>query len=97
MKKKKRGLLGYTPVGLVVTAAGNLAGMRMELASATIEAEVLDGGTNEQLGALIDPFSSDTKDEEVSWENIEKQLTFYAKRLRARLMEGETSGNTKDQ
>ena len=88
MKKKKRGLLGYTPIGLVVTAAGNLAGMRMELTSARIEAEVLDGVTDEQLGALVDPFSSEAKDK-ISWENVGKRLGFYAKRLLARLEKGE--------
>ena len=89
MKKKKRGLLGYTPIGLVATAAADLAGLRMKLDSATIESEALDGETNEQLGALIDPFSSEEKDEEVSWENVEKHFTFYAKRLRAILLEGD--------
>jgi hypothetical protein len=84
MKKKKRGLLGYTPIGLVMTTAGNLAGMRMELTSARIEAEVLDGATNEQLAALVDPFNSEAKDK-VSWENVGKRLGFYAKRLLAKL------------
>lgn len=88
LKDKKRGLLGYTPVGLVLTTAANMAGMRMELSSATIETEILDGGTNEQVAALIDPFLGDTKDskaEKVSWENVGKRLEVYAKRLRARL------------
>jgi hypothetical protein len=88
MKDKKRGLLGYTPIGFVVTTAANMAGMRMELSSATIETEILDGGTTEQVAALIDTFEADTKDkkaEKVSWENVGKRLEFYAKRLRARL------------
>jgi hypothetical protein len=93
MKKKKRGLLGYTPVGLVLTTAGDLAGLRMELASAVIEAEALDGESHEQLAALIDPFRQD-EEEDVSWENVRKHLSFYAKRLRTRLLEGaKTGGN----
>ncbi len=93
MKSKKRGLLGYTPVGFVVTSAANLAGLRMELNQATIEAELLDGGTNEQVAALIDPLGSDKKDEKLSWEEVGKQLEFYAKRLRARLDEGKSTGD----
>jgi Protein of unknown function (DUF3313) len=86
IKTKKRGLLGYTPIGFVVTTIGNLAGLRTELNKATIEAELLDGGTNEQLGALIDPLGSDSM-EEASWEELGKRLEAYAKRLRARLDE----------
>jgi hypothetical protein len=88
MQTKKRGLLGYTPIGLVVTTAGNLAGARMELSRATIEAELLDGGTNEQVAALIDPLGDNKDDEKPSWEEIGKRLEYYAKRLRARLEEG---------
>jgi hypothetical protein len=86
IKTKKRGLLGYTPIGLVVTTIGNLAGLRTELNKATIEAELLDGGTNEQLAAVIDPLGSDGM-EEASWEELGKRLEAYAKRLRARLDE----------
>ena len=86
IKTKKRGLLGYTPIGFVVTAIGNLAGLRTELNKATIEAELLDGGSNEQLAALIDPLGSDSM-EEASWEELGKRLEAYAKRLRARLDE----------
>jgi hypothetical protein len=86
IKTKKRGLLGYTPIGFVVTTIGNLAGLRTELNKATIEAELLDGGTNEQLAAVIDPLGSDGM-EEASWEELGKRLEAYAKRLRARLDE----------
>ena len=88
LQTKKRGLLGYTPIGFVVTSAANLAGMRMELSQATIEAELLDGGTNEQVGAVIDPLGNDKEDEKPSWEEVGKRLEYYAKRLRARLEEG---------
>lgn len=84
MKKKKRGLLGYTPIGLVVTTAGNLAGMRMELKQATIEAEFIDGGSNEQVAALLHPLEADKK-EKLSWETVGQNFEEYAKRIRARL------------
>lgn len=49
LDKKKRGLLGYTPVGLVVTTAADLAGMRMELKNAKIEGEMVDAVTGDML------------------------------------------------
>jgi len=88
LQTKKRGLLGYTPIGFVTTTAANLAGLRMELGRATIEAELLDGGTNELVAAVIDPLGNNKEDEKPSWEEIGKRLEYYAKRLRARLEEG---------
>ncbi|MDD5759499.1 MAG: DUF3313 domain-containing protein [Desulfobulbaceae bacterium] len=90
MKNKKRGLLGYTPIGLVMTTAANLAGLRMELNQATIEAELLDGETNEQIFALIEPLGEDQANTKLTWEEVGKRLEIYAKRLRAKLDEGQT-------
>jgi len=42
LKNKKRGLLGYTPVGFVATAAADAAGLRVELKQARIEGELVD-------------------------------------------------------
>jgi hypothetical protein len=88
-KKKKRGLLGYTPVGLVVTTTKNLvAGHTINLVNATIEVEMLDTQSNNRLGALIDsgPHSpKDKKKKKTSWEEIQDVLKFYAKRFRARM------------
>jgi hypothetical protein len=87
LTKKKRGLLGYTPVGLVVTTGMAMAGMNINLHSATIEAEVLDAQSNERLGALIDrqPDVEAKAKAKISWEGIESTLKFYATRFRARL------------
>jgi len=84
MKKKKRGLLGYTPIGFVVTAA---AGPRVSLFDARIEAELLDALTGERLAVLVDKglIASKEKDEKLSWDDIDERLRFYAKRFRARL------------
>jgi hypothetical protein len=88
-KKKKRGLLGYTPVGLVASTVKNLvAGKSIDLVNATIEAEMLDTQSNERLGALVDsgPHSpEDKKEKKTSWEEVEDVLKFYAKRFRARM------------
>jgi hypothetical protein len=89
MKKKKRGLLGYTPIGFVATTAKNLAvGPNISLVDAVIEAEMLDAHTNERIGALIDKQSAswDQKDKKkTTWVEIEKVLKFYAKRFRGRM------------
>jgi hypothetical protein len=86
-KKKKRGLLGYTPVGFVATTAKNIAvGPNISLVDAVIEAEMLDSQTNARLAALIDRQSaSSEKKKQTSWEEIENALKFYAKRFRARM------------
>lgn len=85
--KKKRGLLGYTPIGFAATTAKNLAvGPNITLVDAVIEVEMLDPQTNERLAALIDRQSaSSEKKKQTSWEEIENTLKFYAKRFRARM------------
>jgi hypothetical protein len=90
-KKKKRGLLGYTPIGLVVGGVKSLAGVakNIKLEDATIEGELLDAQSSEQVGVLIDKLSvskaGKEKDTKTSWEEIATSLDFYAKRLRSRL------------
>jgi hypothetical protein len=89
VKKKKRGLLGYTPIGIVATAAKKaIKGQPVSLVNATIEVEMLDAGSNERIGVLIDsgPHApKDKKEKLTSWEEIEAVLKFYAKRFRARM------------
>lgn len=89
-KKKKRGLLGYTPIGLVAGAVTG-AYRHIELKEATIEAEMLDAETMDQLGVLVDKLSvskgADHKGDETSWDEISENLGFYAKRFRSRLDE----------
>ncbi len=86
MKKKKRGLLGYMPIGAALTAVQDMAGKRIILADATIEAELLDGESGERLGTLVDSLSETvSKKDKPSWASLEQALTFYAKRFRSRL------------
>ena len=88
MKKKERSLLGYMPIGFAVTTLQDMAGKRIQLADATIEAELLDGETGERLALLVDDVSKNLDDDaEPSWESLNSALTFYAKRLRTRLDE----------
>jgi len=86
MKKKKRGLLGYMPIGAAITAMKDIAGKRITLSDATIEAELLDGESGERLGTLVDSLSETvSKKYKPSWASLEQALTFYAKRFRSRL------------
>jgi hypothetical protein len=88
-KKKKRGLLGYTPVGIVAIAAKKIAkGQSLSLVNATIEVEMLDSESNERLGVLIDsgPHSYKHQNKKLtSWEEIDSVLKFYASRFRTRM------------
>ena len=89
MKKKKRGLLVYTPLIVIVNAAQDAAGKRVSLVNAGIEVELLDAVSGERLAVLVDKglMASKEKDEKLSWDDIDQRLRFYAKRFRARLDE----------
>jgi len=82
-KKKKRGLLGFTPIGAVAGAASGA--YKAKLNDATIEAELLDAATEGQLAVLVDDLAISKGGGETSWADISKSLDYYAKRLRARL------------
>jgi hypothetical protein len=92
--KKKRGLLGYTPIGLVVSTGMKAFGDNMSLQEAVIEAELLDSQSNERIGALMDIQSETAKKKSsfsavkkgtTSWDEIEQTLKFYAERFRGRI------------
>ena len=86
LKKKKRGFLSFTPIGLVATAAQDEVASRTTLSDAVIEAELLDAKTGERLGVLVDQsLATEFKGETQSWDEIKSMLTFYAQRFKARL------------
>ncbi|MBY4679146.1 DUF3313 domain-containing protein [Marinobacterium arenosum] len=82
LKKKKRGLLGYTPIGLVATAVKG--GTGVSLKDAELEIETLDSVTGERLGVLVD-VAPKAAGEKLSWESIEKTFGYYAERFKSRL------------
>lgn len=88
LKKEKRGLLGYTPIGIVVTAAQDAAGKRVSLEDATLELEVYDAATGEPVGVIIDrrPKTGASGKEEPSWKSIEDTFRFYATRFKSRML-----------
>ena len=84
LTKKKRGLLGYTPIGFVATTAMDAAGKRLSLIDAKIEAEVLDGASGERAAVVVD-LSFEKGDGKTDWEDVEARLRLYAKRFRTQL------------
>jgi len=87
VKKKKRGLLSFTPMGLALTAIQDIAGGRTSLKNAVFEAELVDGASGERLGVLVDELAKSGGKKEYSWDAVISAADFYAKRFRARLDE----------
>ncbi len=85
MKKKKRHLLNYTPIGFGLYTLKDVAGANIKLENAVIEAELLDSVSGERLGALVDSQKATAKKGKASWKKLEEALTFYAQRFRARM------------
>jgi len=84
--KKKRGLLGYTPVGLAASAVKSAASPNISLLEAVIEGEMRDAHTDTVMAVLVDaePHMAEEK-AEPSKEAILESFRFYANRLRQRL------------
>lgn len=86
-EKKKRGILGYTPVGFVIGAAKNAAtaGPNLNIASATVEAELLDS-SGKRIAVVIDPLEGkEVQKDNLTWADIGKILDHAGQRLRARM------------
>jgi len=86
-EEKKRGILGYTPVGFVIGAVNDAAtaGPNLNIRSATVEAELLDAN-GKQLAVVVDPLVTDgTNTMALSWSDIAKIMDDAGKRLRARM------------
>jgi hypothetical protein len=86
LAKKKRGLLGYTPIGLVVTAVADAGGGRISLNEAALEVEMIDSLTGERLGVLVDRAPTAAGNETLSWDSINATFKFYAERFKARML-----------
>lgn len=83
--KKKRGLLGYTPIGLVAGAVKSATvGPSVSLKNAALEIEMIDPTTQERVGVLVDKAPTEG-DGELSWDSISKTFEFYAVRFKARM------------
>ena len=87
VKKQRRRLLGYTPIGLVAGAVKSAVTditNKIDLKGITVEMEILDSTSEEQLAALV-AVRSQTDEEPTSWEEVEALIGLYAQRLRCNL------------
>ena len=88
LKKHKKGLFSYTPVGLVRNAVRSAVitdfTKKIDLKGLTIEVEILDSSSEEQLAALLETRSGE-KDEPASWVELEALVTVYSQRIACRL------------
>jgi len=88
LKKHKKGLLGYTPIGLVAGAAKSAMTSdftkKIDLKGLTMEMEILGSNGEEQLAALLETRSG-KKDEPASWAELEALITVYSQRVACRL------------
>ena len=87
LKKPRRRLLGYTPIGLVGGAVRSVRSdftNKIDLQGLTIEMEVLDSNSEEQLAAVVE-IRSGTEEAPASWEELDALLGVYSQRLGCRL------------
>ena len=87
LTKKKKNILGYTPIGLVggavVGAANTDIAKKANLEDAVIEFEVRDSETGELIVAVIDQRGGDEM--AASWEELEAAATAYGNLVNCRL------------
>ncbi len=88
LKKKKKGFLSYTPVGLVAGVAKSALTSditkKIDLKGLVMEMEVLDSNSKQQLAAAVE-VRSGSKEEPASWAELEAMIGVYAQRMRCTL------------
>jgi hypothetical protein len=88
LKKKKKGLLSFTPVGLVAGVAKSALTSditkKIDLKGLVMEMEVLDSNSEQQLAAAVE-VRSGSKEEPASWAELEAMIGVYAQRMRCTL------------
>jgi hypothetical protein len=91
LKKHKRSIFSYTPVGFVAHGAAGMAKEvteKIDVSKMTIEAEVLDSQSLEQLAAMTTTRGSldqDAKEGATSWDEMTGLFAVLGKRLSCRL------------
>ncbi len=85
LENKKRRLIGYTPIGFATTTLANVAGLRVTLKAAGLEAELIDSVSGEVVGRLVDRGAATAEiSDSTSWEQLNATMKFYAQRFRSR-------------
>jgi hypothetical protein len=89
LKKKSRGLLGYTPAGFVVgsaVSAGQEMKQKVILQDMNLEMEVQDSQTQRVLAALVDKIEPGKKAKaSESWSKEHTVMDYWATRFHCRL------------
>jgi hypothetical protein len=88
LEKSRRGLLGITPVGMMIQAGRSAHSKAFYLEKSHLEFEVLDGGSGKRVAVFIDraPEKSGlTERDLLSWGQLEQALDFYARRMVKRM------------
>ena len=88
----------YLPLKVISLGKQTLAGTAIGVGSVTIEAELLDGATNQRLAAAVDSRSgSMALRSKVSgyWGDVEKSFDWWAQRLATRLQEEKSGASAK--
>ena len=80
LEEKRRGLLSFTPVGMVANAMTD----NFSLKDAKLEIEVYDSVSQERLGVLVNK-SPKTEDKSLSWDSIKSVFQFYAERFKSKV------------
>lgn len=88
--KKRKNLINYTPVGLVVGGLRQLADAlsNISLEGAMVEADIVDTQSDERIAVRIatKPFAqANVSENEMSWSSLEAAFEFYAKEVRSGL------------
>ena len=85
LENKKRRLIGYTPIGFATTTLANVAGLRVTLKAAGLEAELIDSQSGAVVGRLVDRGAATAEiSDTTSWEQLDRTMKFYAQRFRSR-------------
>lgn len=85
LARKKRGVLGYTPIGLVANNVKEAAGQHISLENAVLEVEALDSVTGERIAVLVDKIPDTMGSGQFSWKTIDAAFGFLAERVKSRL------------
>ena len=92
LKKKKRGLMAFTPVGAVVHAGKSALSETLEkvdIIEMALEVELLDSQTGEVLGAIViergQRKTEDTKEERIDMDEFRATVQEYSARFTCRL------------
>jgi hypothetical protein len=88
LKKKKRGVLGYTPIGFVVKAGSDALKDMMDkydIMNMVIQAELTDSQSNEVIAAIVGERGGGEKPVRLDFEQLDAQMKEFGSRLRCRL------------